>query len=93
VRQDKRIAELAKKLARLTGKVDGLKEGELYTAGHLGKIDDRVDDLIESVKSIEDDILALQRGRDEFPENVDEEVQKLRSEVEKGPKRKSARLA
>jgi hypothetical protein len=58
VRQDKRIAELAK-LARLTGKVDGLKEGELYTAGHLGKIDDRVDDLIESVKSIEDDILAL----------------------------------
>ena len=94
MKQSNRIDELACKLTRLAGEVDGLKKGELYTAGHLGKIDDRVDDLrcekdetIESVKRIDDDILAPKRSRDESLEYVDEEVQKLRSEVEIGPKR------
>ncbi len=97
VNQSKRIVQIARKLTQLAGEVDGLKKGELYTAGHLGKIDDRVDDLrckrgetVKTFKSIEDDILALKRGRDESLEYVDEEIQKLRSEVKIGSKRKRA---
>ncbi len=81
VNQFNQIDQLAHKLTQLTDEVNSLKRNKLYTTGHLRKIDNKVDNLrcesdkiTETIKRIEDNILALQRGRDESLKYVNEKV-------------------
>ncbi|KAK4996209.1 hypothetical protein LTR66_004130 [Elasticomyces elasticus] len=85
---DSSLNRLSCKLTELGGKIDSLEKCSRYTMGRLGKLDDRVDRLIDdqqkmeaTIEGLQNEIHNIQRGTDETSDNGDEQGGKAAGKI------------